>query len=132
MNRNKQNTAVILIYIIGFTIGTISHSIDIIKMGLLGYTFAPFILNAFWSSLVFIDPLVIILLFINFKTAIAIAVLVMIFDILFNLIFGLCTLNYPILLGLITQVPFGIFVFYTANHLLRSGSLKDYLNSKLS
>lgn len=129
---NKHNTAVILFYIIGFTIGTISHSIDILKMGFLGYKFALFLINAFWTSLVFLDPLVIILLFLKFKTSIALAVLVMILDILINLIFGLNTLNYPILLGLITQVPFGIFVFFTANDLFRSRSLKEYLNSNLS
>jgi hypothetical protein len=127
---NKKNLLIVAIYIIGFTIGTISHSIDIVLNGFLGYTFAPFILNIFWTSLVFIDPLIILLLFLKFKPAILLSVLTMILDILINLTYGLYKSQYPILFGLTTQIPFGIFVFITAKHLLESHSINDCLRLK--
>lgn len=127
---NKRNLIIISIYIIGFSIGTISHSIDIVLMGFLGYTFAPFILNVFWTSLVLIDPLTILLLFLKFKPAIWLAAIIMILDISINLIYGLYSSQYLILLGLTTQIPFGIFVFITANRLHGSHSITDFLTKK--
>lgn len=96
-------------------------------MGFLGYSFAPFLLNVFWTSLVVFDPLVILLFFLKYKYAVALAVIIMIFDISLNLGYGLITANHPILLGLITQIPFGCFVFMTAKYLLRYQSIEDFL-----
>ncbi|TGN10301.1 hypothetical protein EHR08_19515 [Leptospira bandrabouensis] len=127
---NRSNLITISIYIIGFSIGTISHSIDIVLMGFLGYTFAPFILNVFWTSLVFFDPLTILLLFLKFRPAIWLATITMILDISINLIYGLYSSKYLILLGLTTQIPFSIFVFITANRLYESYSIKDFLAKK--
>lgn len=127
---NWRNFIIISIYIIGFSIGTISHSIDIFLKGFLGYTFAPFILNVFWTSLIFFDPLTILILFFKFRTAIWLAAIIMILDISINLIYGLYTSQYSILLWLTTQIPFGIFVFLTVNLPYRINSIKHYLTAK--
>ncbi|WP_244288273.1 hypothetical protein [Leptospira congkakensis] len=127
---NKYHLTIIIIYSIGFSIGTISHAIDITKMGFLGYSFAPFLLNVFWTSLVVLDPLVILLFFLRYRFAILLAVIIMIFDIFINFVYGLLTESNPILLGLITQIPFGCFVFMTAKHLSKYQSIEDLLYSK--
>lgn len=124
---NKKNLLLISIYLIGFGIGTISHAMDMVKLGFLGYTFAPFVLNVFWTSLLVLDPLVIVLLLVRFRYAITLAVLIMIFDILINLSYGVAVGNRNIILGLATQIPFGSFVFLTAKHLSRYRSIATCL-----
>lgn len=117
---NQKNRIVFSIYCIGFFIGTVSHSFDILNLGFLGYTFAPFAFNVFWTSLVFLDPLVIVLLFLNLRIAILLAIIVMVFYITINLTYGIVASHNPILLGLITQIPFGIFIGFTAKDLYKS------------
>ncbi|EMY70739.1 hypothetical protein LEP1GSC199_4079 [Leptospira vanthielii serovar Holland str. Waz Holland = ATCC 700522] len=56
---NKKNLLILTIYLTGFSIGTISHGMNMVKLGFFGYTFAPFVLNVFWTSLLILDPLVI-------------------------------------------------------------------------
>ncbi|MBM9548916.1 hypothetical protein JWG40_17955 [Leptospira sp. 201903074] len=124
---NKKNLLLIAVYVIGFGIGTISHTMDMVKLGFLGYTFAPFVLNVFWTSLLILDPLVIVLLLVHFRYAITLAVLIMIFDIVINLSYGVAVGNRNILLGLATQIPFGCFVFLTAKHLSRYMSIASCL-----
>lgn len=120
---NKKNLLIIAIYVIGFGIGTFSHTMDMVKLSFFGYTFAPLLLNFFWTSLLVLDPLVIVLLFVRFRYAIYLAVIIMILDILINLLFGVSVGNRNILLGLTTQIPFGCFVFLTAKHLSRYMSI---------
>lgn len=125
---NRKNLSIITIYFVGFTVGTISHTVDVINFGFLGYSFAPFVLNVFWTALLVLDPLVIFLFFFRYRYAILLAVIIMIFDILINLSYGLYTLNTgtkSILWGLITQFPFGCFVFLTAKPLFRYHSIQD-------
>ncbi|WP_244936849.1 hypothetical protein [Leptospira brenneri] len=112
---------------IGFGVGTISHAIDTFRLGFLGYTFAPMVFNVFWTSLLFLDPIVIFLFFLHYHFAILLAVIIMIFDILINLSYGLVATNQNILLGLVTQIPFGCFVFFTAKHLFGYDSLASLL-----
>lgn len=114
--------------ILGFTVGTTSHLYDIYKDGFLGYTFAPFILNLFWTSLVLLDTLVILLMFFYFRTSIYLAIFIMIFDIGINATFGLYSLslgNTNILAGLITQIPFGIFIFVNSKILINYNSFHE-------
>lgn len=124
---NKKNLLLITIYMIGFGIGTISHAMDMVKLGFFGYTFAPFLWNAFWTSLLILDPLVIFLFFFSYKFAVFLAVIIMILDILINLSYGLSSGNQNILMGLYTQIPFGCFVFLTAKHLSRYNSITSFL-----
>ncbi|TGK49959.1 hypothetical protein EHQ16_13110 [Leptospira kanakyensis] len=127
---NKNHLAIVIVYWIGFSIGTISHTVDIATMVFLGYSFAPLPFNIFWTLLVVFDPLVILFFFLRFQYAISLAVIIMIFDISINLVYGFITKNNPILFGLITQIPFGCFVFMTANYLFPYQSMKDFLYPK--
>ncbi|TGK81504.1 hypothetical protein EHQ24_09330 [Leptospira noumeaensis] len=127
---SKYHLAIVIVYLIGFSIGTISHIMDIATMGFLGYSFAPLSFNIFWTLLVVFDPLVILFFFLRFQYAIFLAVIIMIFDISINLVYGFITKNNPILFGLITQIPFGFFVFMTAKHLFIYQSIKEFLYPK--
>ena len=124
---HRKNRIVFFIFCIGFIVGTVSHTTDILNLGFLGYTFAPFALNVFWTSLVFLDPLVILLLFLNLRIAILLAIIVMVFDITINLTYGIVASHTPILLGLVTQIPFGIFVGFTAKELFHYKTWKEFL-----
>lgn len=53
------------ILIIAFSIGTITHIVDIVRLGFLGYSDlrgVSFPLNLFWTSLVVVDPMVVLML----------------------------------------------------------------------
>ena len=54
--------AALTVYLAAFGIATARHASDILRKGWLPYDFAPQPLNVFWTSLTFLDPLVIILL----------------------------------------------------------------------
>lgn len=126
---NKGHVFIFCVYLIGFSVGTISHTIDIGRSGFLGYTFAPMILNLFWTSLVVIDPLVIFCLFTSFRFAINLAIVVMALDIFINLAFGLFFHHKPVLFGLMTQIPFGIFVLVTSRLMVQKKTFREFLFS---
>ncbi len=120
---------------IGFTVGTITHGLDVHRLGFLGYIYAPLVINIFWTSLLFLDPLVIILFFIKYNFGVYLAVLIMIFDIFINLFFGLYLVSIGsinILPGLIGQIPFGIFIISTYKRLLKFRSIQKALNKEES
>lgn len=49
-------------------------------------------------------------------------------DIGINVFYGVTYDNRSVLLGLLTQIPFGIFVWITARGILKYPSLQDYLS----
>lgn len=53
---------ILAVYLAAFAIATASHASDLVRWGFLPYDFAPRPLNAFWTSLALLDPLVIGLL----------------------------------------------------------------------
>lgn len=128
---NRKHLIFLLIYVFGFLVGTISHGLDILAGEFLGYSFAPMAFNLFWSSLIIIDPLVIVMLMIHLRLGVIFAVFVMILDIGINVFYGVTYENRSVLLGLITQIPFGIFVWITAKGILKYPSLQDYLSLDL-
>lgn len=54
--------AALAVYLAAFAVATFRHASDLLRFGWLPYDFAPQPLNAFWTSLTFLDPLVIVLL----------------------------------------------------------------------
>lgn len=72
-------------YVAGFCIGTASHAADIWRGGWLPYRFAPTGLNAFWTALTFLDPLVVLAITAGWRrTGIGLAVAIMIADVGIN------------------------------------------------
>jgi hypothetical protein len=73
-----------------FAIGTVTHSIDIFQLGFFGYSKLPqvtFQMNIFWSSLIFLDPLVILLLFLRRNYGIVLGFFVLLADVAVNMNF---------------------------------------------
>lgn len=108
---------IFLIYAFGFLYGTWNHIVDIWRDGFLGYHDVPFLVNLYWTSLTFLDPLAVILLFTLPLHGVLLSVLIMASDLAVNLSVAL----YFYWQGgaffddrLILQMAFGCFVFLTA------------------
>ncbi|MFN7399992.1 MAG: hypothetical protein ACK5SX_13265 [Sandaracinobacter sp.] len=73
------------VYIACFAIGTITHVRDFWVLGLRPYVGAPILLEAFWSSLVVLDPAVVALLsFGKRRAGLALAAIIMVCDVAAN------------------------------------------------
>ncbi len=129
---NSKKLIITGVYLLGFLVGVVSHLYDIYIHGFLGYTFAPFLLNVYWTLLTLFDAAVIILLLTKFRTGVILAIVVMVTDILVNLGFGIYyyfITNKFIMWGLLTQIPFGVFIYVTAKYLLRKQTLKEFISA---
>ena len=67
-----------------FTAGGLIHAVDVWRDGWLPYNFAPFWVNAYWTSLLPLDLLAAFLLWRRSKWAIILALLIMISDVWIN------------------------------------------------
>jgi ParB/RepB/Spo0J family partition protein len=73
------------VYIACFTIGTVTHALDFWALGLRPYSWGPPILEAFWSSLVVLDPAAAgLLLFGKRRAGLALAAIIMVCDVAAN------------------------------------------------
>lgn len=73
------------VYIACFAIGTITHVRDFWVLGLRPYEGAPILLEAFWSSLVVLDPAAAaLLLFGKRRAGLALAAIIMVCDVAAN------------------------------------------------
>ena len=73
------------IYIAGFGIGFFNHARDFITYGWRPYDWGPFLLEIFWTALIFLDALAIVLLLSCFKRAgLVLAASIMIGDVAAN------------------------------------------------
>ena len=118
--RAVRQDSVLAIYVFAFTVGTISHVVDILRSGFLPHNRYHWSLNLFWTSLTFLDPLAIVLLLLRAKAGILLAGLIMFLDVAVNLAAGvheyLATGRFR-MWGLYTQVPFAVFILATASSL---------------
>jgi len=73
------------VYVACFTIGTISHALDFWALGLRPYSWGPPLLEAFWSSLVVLDPVAAGLLLLGKRRAgLVLAAAIMVCDVVAN------------------------------------------------
>ena len=73
------------VYVACFTIGTISHALDFVALGLRPYSWGPPLLEAFWSSLVVLDATAAALLLSGKRRArLALAAVIMVCDVAAN------------------------------------------------
>jgi hypothetical protein len=73
------------VYVACFTIGTISHALDFAVLGLRPYSWGPPLLEAFWSSLVLLDPAAAgLLLFGKRRAGLVLAATIMVCDVAAN------------------------------------------------
>lgn len=100
---------VLVIYILGFAIGTTNHAIGLIKGGFLPYTYVPLWKNIYWTALTFLDFLAIFLIFKSLKPALWISNLIIISDVLINTK-GLQFFND---FNIFFQILFGLYIVST-------------------
>jgi hypothetical protein len=74
----------LVIYIVGFAIGTTNHTIGLIKGGFLPYTYVPLWKNIYWTALTFFDLFAIFIIFKSMKPALWISNLIIISDVIIN------------------------------------------------
>jgi hypothetical protein len=73
------------VYIAWFTIGTVTHALDFWALGLRPYSWGPPILEAFWSSLVVLNPAAAgLLLFGKHRAGLVLAAIIMVCDVAAN------------------------------------------------
>jgi len=99
----------LVIYIVGFAIGTTNHTIGLIKGGFLPYTYVPLWKNIYWTALTFLDFLAIFLIFKSLKPALWISNLIIISDVLINTK-GLQFFND---FNIFFQILFGLYIVST-------------------
>ncbi len=78
-------------------------------------------MNIFWTSLTFIDPLMIIVLFINAGLGIFLILIIMVIDVIVNIYATYHLWNLTILSnsGLLLQMAFLVFVFVSGIFILK-------------
>ncbi|MEM1194538.1 MAG: hypothetical protein AAGH57_00415 [Pseudomonadota bacterium] len=102
------------IWTIGFLIGFITHSLDILQYGWLPYNFRPLGWNLYWTSLTFLDPLAAGLIWVRERWAIILGTAIMASNIAINgytYLIGYEEFFYPLMM----QSAFAGFVFLTAS-----------------
>ena len=73
-----------LIYLIGFSVGTTTHIIDLINHGWILNESVPLWKNMYWVSLTFFDFLAILLILSDIKSALILSNLIIISDVIIN------------------------------------------------
>ncbi len=104
------------VYIFSFSGATVRHISDLLRGGWLPYVDAPLWMNAYWTSLTFLDPLAVLLIFISPLWALVVAVLIMVSDVGINSYwaFQLNDIPFSQNIFLQAQTGFAIFVLLTA------------------
>src|ERR1035437_2339895 len=74
----------LIIYLVGFAIGTTNHTIGLIKGGFLPYTYVPLWKNIYWTALTFLDLFAVFIIFKSLIPALWISNLIIISDIIVN------------------------------------------------
>ena len=131
-NYPQKVKVIFFLYLIGFAVGTTTHSMDLLQGGFLPYTNAPMWKNIYWTSLTLFDFLAIVLILKSIIPALILSNLIIISDVIINSIgIRLSDLvDYTANYRLIMQVLFCIFVLITTPILLRQYKLtKDKLHA---
>ena len=112
-------------YIIGFAVGTSTHTMELINGGFLPYDSVPLWKNLYWTSLTLFDFLAIILILKSIIPALVISNVIIVSDVIINSSgirlseLGSYTDNYK----LIMQIVFCFYVLITTPIILRQYKL---------
>lgn len=81
--------ACLAVYVVCFSVGVTTHGLDFLERGPRPYASAPLPLELFWSALIFVDALAVILLLTGRRRAgLALALAIMVADVGVNSIVG--------------------------------------------
>lgn len=103
-----------IIWTAGFLIGTSTHTLDIWHNGWLPYEFRPLPWNIYWTSLVILDPLAALLIWLRENFALRLGVLIMTSNVLVNGYTAFFAGYEEFHFALALQSAFAIFVFWLA------------------
>lgn len=116
----KSVQVLFLFYILGFTIGTISHVIALIQHGVIIYESAPLWKNIYWTCLTFLDFAVIILIIYSVIPALVLSNLIIISDAIINSLgVNFVGFDFAVYYRLVFQIIFMVFVVITTPVILR-------------
>ena len=103
---------IICIYVFAFLIATSTHSYDLFKYGFLPYVKSPLWANIYWTSLTFLDPLSIIILFVNIRIGLIFYTLIIVSDVIINMYFTIVNQGFIGLLNIfmICQILFFTYI----------------------
>lgn len=117
MGKLKIQRYILTLYTIAFAIGTATHSYDVYLHGWpVNWSHIPEWINIFWSSLLILDPLVILLLWKKRNLAILLAFLIMISDVSINSYVAYNVTSYGMNMYLVLQGIFLIFLLSSASY----------------
>jgi hypothetical protein len=116
MKATRRSRWVLYVYAAGFLVGAAAHARDILRRGFLPYIDAPLSLNVYWTSLVVLDLLVVLLIPFRPRSAALLAVAVMLSDMLVDFYAALTLAQGSVLTNFRLHgiVVFGIFVCVSA------------------
>ncbi len=122
---SSGNQVLLLFYIIGFAVGTTTHTIELIKGGFLPYTHVALWKNIYWTILTFLDFTAIILILTSLKPALLLSNLIIVTDVIINL--SGCDFseigNFQYSYRLYFQIFFCLYVLLTTPIILRNMKL---------
>lgn len=112
-----------IIWTVGFVVGTISHAIDISIGGWLPYDFRPLPFNIYWTSLVVLDPLAALLIWVRERWGVVLGVAIMASNVLVNGYTAFIAGYSEFYQSFAMQSAFAAFVFFAAwEHWRKTGS----------
>lgn len=103
-----------IIWTLGFSIGALSHAVDIASNGWLPYEFMPLLFNVYWTGLVFLDPLAGLLIWVRPVWGLALGCAIMASDVLVNAWTAFIAGYHEFYASLGVQTLFAAFVFFVA------------------
>lgn len=115
---DRVRLVILVVWIAGFLIGTVSHVLDLIARGAGTYGEFPPALRMFWLSLTVFDPLTAALLLLRKRAGILLGLVVILADITVNWTVFFTIGGNP-LSGVVNQTLFAIFLLATAPALWR-------------
>ena len=110
---------ILLLWTLGFLVGTTTHAMTLFSVGWMPQAQAPVWMNLYWTSLVLLDPLTVVLLWTRRRWGVWLGIAVMVTDVAINsyATYGLGIFEFGSFLQL--QSLFGGFVLGSAVPLLR-------------
>lgn len=103
-----------VIWTAGFLAGTYTHALDILNYGWLPYEFRPLPWNLYWTSLVILDPLAAILVWVRTQAGLILGVAIMASNVLVNGYTAFVVGYKEFYFALTLQSLFALFVFWVA------------------
>lgn len=115
---HRFHTAILVVWIVGFLIGTATHVLDLLAGGFDTYAEFPTAVRLFWVSLTILDPITVVLLALRRLAGVILALAVILVDIAVNWTVFVTLAGFP-LFAVVNQTLFAVVLLTTAPMLWR-------------